>query len=80
VRISELRDALRRKPFHPFTVHLADGREFLVHHHDFLLISPTERSFVIAQLAGGYEIIDPLMVTSLSVSESQPQADRGQQT
>lgn len=69
--MNELREALRRQPFRPFSVHVADGREFLVEHPDFLLISPTERSFVIAQLTGGYEIIDPMLVTSLSVLEPQ---------
>jgi hypothetical protein len=70
MRISEIRDALRTQPFRPFTIHLADGREFPIKHVDFLLFSRTERSFVVAQIQGGYEIIDPMMVTSLSVSEA----------
>ena len=70
MRISEIRDMLRKQPFHPFTIHLADGRKFLIEHVDFLLFSRSERSFVVAQLHGGYEIIDPMMVTSLSVSEA----------
>ena len=70
LRISEIRDLLRKQPFRPFTIHLADGREFPIEHVDFLLISRSERSFVVAELDGGYEIIDPMMVTSLSVSEA----------
>ncbi len=69
MRVSEIRDALRKQPFRPFTIHLADGRQFPIDHVDFLLISRSERSIVVADLEGGYEIIDPLMVTSMSVSE-----------
>ncbi len=70
MRISEIRETLRKQPFRPFTIHLAEGREFPIDHVDFLLISRSERSIVVADLQGGYEIIDPVMVTSLSVSES----------
>jgi hypothetical protein len=69
MRIGEIRETLRKQPFRPFVIHLADGREFPVEHVDFLLISRTERSIVVAELNGGYEIIDPMMVTSLSVAE-----------
>ena len=51
-------------------IHLADGRKFPVEHNDFLLISRSERGIVVADLQGGYEIIDPMMVTSLSMSEA----------
>ena len=73
MRIDEIREALHRQPFRPFRIHLADGREFPVEHVDFLLISRTGRSFVVADLHGGYEIIDPLLVTSLSTLEEAPQ-------
>ena len=69
MRISEIRETLRNQPFRPFRIHLADGREFPIDHVDFLLISRSERSIVVADLNGGLEIIDPMMVTSLSVSE-----------
>ena len=75
MRISEIRNTLRKQPFCPFTIHLADGREFPIEHVDFLLISRSERSIVVADLQGGYEIIDPMLVTSLSVSE--PAAESG---
>jgi len=70
MRISEIRETLRSQPFRPFTIHLADGREFSIEHVDFLLISRSERSIVVADLNGGYEIVDPMMVTSLSVPEA----------
>jgi hypothetical protein len=74
MRVSEIRETLRKQPFSPFVLHLADGREFPVEHIDFLLISRNERSIVAAGLKGGYEVIDPVMVTSLSVSETSSQS------
>jgi hypothetical protein len=76
MKISEIREVLRAQPFRPFTVHLADGREFPIEHVDFLLISRSERSIIVADLAGGWEIIDPVMVTSMTMSEPQPQESR----
>jgi hypothetical protein len=69
MRVDEIREALRKQPFQPFRIHLADGRQFPVQHVDFLLISHTGRSIIVAELGGGYEVIDPLLATSLSFSE-----------
>ncbi len=73
MKTSEIREVLRRQPFRPFRIHLADGREFPIEHVDFLLISRTERSIIVADVHGGYEIIDPLLVTSLSMLEEAAQ-------
>jgi len=54
MRVSEIRDALRKQPFRPFAVNLADGRSFPIDHVDFLLISHSERSIIVASLQGGY--------------------------
>lgn len=69
MRVGEIRETLRKQPFRPFRIHLADGRQFPIDHVDFLLISRSERSIVVADLNGGYEIIDPMLVASLSVAE-----------
>ena len=37
---SEIRIALRREPFVPFFIHLADGRKYQVKHQDFASVSP----------------------------------------
>ncbi len=70
MKVSEIRDALRKQPFRPFVVHLADGREFPVDHVDFLLISHSERTVIVADRNGGVEWVDPVLITSLSFSES----------
>ena len=77
MRAEEIRRAQRAQPFRPFTLHLADGREFLIDHPEFLLIGRTNRSVMVADVEGGIEIIDPLLVVSLSVpagrADSAPQ-------
>jgi hypothetical protein len=52
VRVSEIGEVLRKQPFRPFIVHLADGRAFPIDHVDFLLISRSERSIVVDVRAG----------------------------
>ncbi len=37
---SDIRMALKREPFEPFFLHLADGRKYEVKHPDFASVSP----------------------------------------
>ena len=67
MRAEQIREAQRAQPFHPFTMHLADGREFTVSHPDFLWISRTGRLAHVEDLAGNAELIDPMMVVSLTI-------------
>lgn len=69
MRVGEIRETLRKQPFRPFRIHLSDGRQFPIDNEDFLLISRSARSIVVADLDGGYEIIDPMLVSSLSAAE-----------
>ena len=39
MRAEEIRNGQHARPFQPFTLHLADGREFLVNHRDFVWVS-----------------------------------------
>jgi hypothetical protein len=38
--IDEIRGALHRQPFEPFTIRLADGRSLPVPHPDFVAVAP----------------------------------------
>jgi hypothetical protein len=69
--IDDLRKARRAEPFKPFTLNLADGRKFLVPHPEFMLVPPEGRrlSIVVYDPDEGYEIIDPTLITSLTVSK-----------
>ncbi|MBI4025920.1 MAG: hypothetical protein HY360_13120 [Verrucomicrobia bacterium] len=53
-------------PFRPFTIHLTDGRAFTVNHPEFMMIMPGRRTIVVAVSDDAAEIIDVMLVTSLT--------------
>ena len=66
--IQELRKVHQATPFRPFTIYLADGREFLIPHRDFLSQSPVGRTVIVYNADGSFDILDLLLVTDLKVS------------
>ena len=69
--IESLERLYRAQPFRPFTVHLADGREVAVEHPGFLARTPGGRTIIVTQADESFEVIDRLLVTSLSVRNGQ---------
>ncbi len=67
MRIDEIREAQRAQPFQPFILHLADGRQFQIDHPEFILLSRNNRTVVVDDVAGNIELIDAMLVVSLSV-------------
>ncbi len=65
MNVEQIRTAIRSQPFRPFRLRTADGREHAVGHPDFLMISPSGRSVVLADTEDSFEIIDLLLVASL---------------
>jgi hypothetical protein len=63
--IEQLRRMHRAEPFHPFDIHLADGRSLPVKHSEMLAIVPPGRTVGVASDDGYIETIDLLLVTSL---------------
>ena len=63
MRIAELRQAHRSQPFRPFSIRVADGREYAVNHPEFLMLG--SRSLVVHTPKDAFEIIDTAMITSL---------------
>ncbi len=57
----------KASPFRPFRVYVADGRNFNVPHRDFMWRHPAGRSIFIAAGEDAYEVIDMLMITTLSI-------------
>jgi hypothetical protein len=56
---------------------MADGREYVVPHHDFLLIHPAGRTVVVATLEEqAYEIIDLPLIASLHFDNRRTQRRR----
>jgi len=65
--IEKIKEAIRAQPFRPFFVNLTDGRSFAVQHPDFIAVTGTGRTIVIADAhSDGTELIDLLLVTSLT--------------
>lgn len=67
----QLRELQRRRPFQPFTMHLADGRTVHIPHPEMFVISQGGRT--VAVLAGeeSFHIVDILLITSLTVGNGQ---------
>lgn len=63
--IEQLDKMHRARPFHPFDIHLADGRSLPVEHPEFLGRSPAGRTIMVGLSDGMLEIVDMLLVTSL---------------
>ena len=68
--IQQLRAAHRAVPFHPFTVHMADGRSFDVPHPDFLFMTPTGRTVIICQENDEFSILDLLLMTEIKTASA----------
>jgi hypothetical protein len=63
--IEQIRQLHRAQPFHPFEIHLADGRSLPVPHPEFLAITPPGRTVIVTKKDGTFEIVDLLLVTTL---------------
>jgi hypothetical protein len=69
-----LRSLIRAQPFSPFTINLADGRSFVVHHHDYLIIPPERGSIVFVFHKGGdWDLVYLKQITSVSGGGNLPE-------
>jgi hypothetical protein len=66
-RIRELHSA---KPFRPFILHLADGREIQVRHQEFMAMGPGGRTIVIFHQDDSLNIVDLLLVTDVEIGRN----------
>ncbi len=73
MRIEQLKARYDAKPFQPFVIHLADGRELPVFHRDFIMTVPSGRTVVVCQPDDSVHIIDLLLITDLEIA---PRAKR----
>jgi hypothetical protein len=58
---------LHAQPFRPFTIHVADGRVFLVKHRDFVSRSPSGRTVIVHGDDDQFSVLDPLLITEFEV-------------
>ncbi|MCI0460010.1 MAG: hypothetical protein L0Z62_23915 [Gemmataceae bacterium] len=67
-----LRDAVRRRPFEPFTLRMNDGREFYIPHPECIAVSPAV-VFVFEMHTNAGIFLEPALIASLQSSNRPPQ-------
>jgi len=61
--IGGVRQALRREPFQPFALRLADGRSIAVRHPDFVALG--QRHVFVVHEDDSWSTIEPLLIVSI---------------
>lgn len=61
--LNSIRNALRKEPFQPFDLCLADGRRVSVHHPEFVAMN--KRVVVVLDEESFSTTIEPLLIVSL---------------
>jgi hypothetical protein len=73
MELSAIGAAKQRRPFQPFRLRLADGRDFLVSHCDFIALPEKGRSITVFDKHNNFEeVIDPLLIVSISFEIDSP--------
>jgi hypothetical protein len=65
--IDKLRRFYQSRPFKPFIIHLADGREIPIDHPEFIMSSPSGRTVSVYRPDDTLNVIDLLLVTDLEL-------------
>jgi hypothetical protein len=73
VQAEEIRQLLRETPFETFTIHMANGRKFVVDHPEIVAFSVDKRSLSVALRTGGFAHLDLRLATH---TEPEPKAAR----
>ena len=63
--VEQLKAVYSARPFRPFLLHLADGRQIPVQHPDFIMTVPSGRTIFVVQPDDTSNIIDLLLVTDI---------------
>ena len=66
---ARIRALLHATPFRPFSIRMADGREYPVEHPDFVLASATDVPQIIIEESGGeVHFLSVLLIASIKQS------------
>ena len=65
--IEQFKAVYRAKPFRPFTINVADGREVHVRHPEFVSHHPQGRTIIVYGPRDSFEILDLLLISGLAV-------------
>jgi hypothetical protein len=75
MHLDGLREALRKVPFVPFAIRLADGRSLPVKHPEFVAVGP--RLAVVMADDNSWSVLEPLLIVSLDYSPGGKSAGNG---
>jgi hypothetical protein len=64
---AQIRSHIVARPFRPFKLCLADGRQIPVVHHDFVMLSPNGRLVDVFQPDNSHSILDVFLILSVEV-------------
>ena len=70
--LAGIREIVKREPFRPFILRLADGRSLTVRHPDFVAFTP--RLLFVGFEDNTWSVIEPLLIVSV---DSLPNSDSG---
>lgn len=73
--LNTIRHALRREPFQPFTLRLADGRSLRVAHPEFVAILP--RVVIVGAEDNSWKAVEPILIVSLDVDPARSSGSNG---
>ena len=63
---ARIRELLQARPFQPFVIHMADGREYRIDHPDFVLAAASDiPQITIEEPDGRQHFLPALLVTSI---------------
>lgn len=65
--VARIRELLDVQPFHPFVLHLADGREIPVRHRELIIAIPSGRTLIVVQPDDTMNIVDLLLVSDVEL-------------
>ena len=69
MQAAEIKTLLEKGPFESFTIHMANGRQFIVDHPEIVAFSVDKRTLAVALRSGGFAHLDLRLAT-----HTEPQA------
>jgi len=75
--IERLQEVHQARPFRPFRLHLADGRDVPISHPESLAYERTGRTVVAVLPGGATHFVDLLLVTDIEIANGQGRRKRG---
>ena len=60
-----IRELLHATPFQPFVIRMADGREYLIDHPDFVLAASDTPQVIVEEPNGSVHFLSVLLITSV---------------